>query len=86
MKLFVTTIVLAAFVAAPAFAGDDKPAAKVRAKRDPNEIVCKVQGTAAGIPQRVCITRAEWEKASARTRSEFMMTQRPMCGIAGGGC
>lgn len=85
MRYLVAAFALAALAAGPALAVEHSTAAS-KSKRDPNEVVCKVQGTAAGIPQRVCATRAEWERASARTRQEFMMTQRPMCGIASGGC
>ena len=83
MKLLIAAAALLALTAAPALAAEKTAAPAKGGKRDPNEMICKVQGTAAGIPQRVCTTRAEWEKASARTRSELMMTQRPMCGISG---
>jgi hypothetical protein len=83
MKRLIAALALTALAASPALAVDHSSA---RTKRDPNEVVCKVQGTAAGIPTRVCATRAEWEKASSRTRQELMLTQRPMCGTAAGVC
>lgn len=79
MKLLIAAASLFAMAAAPALAAESAQA-PVKSKRDPNEVICKVQSTTAGIPQRVCVTRAEWEKASSRTRQELMLTQRTFCG------
>jgi hypothetical protein len=78
VKLLIAASLLAV-AAAPALAAQNPPA-PAKSRRDPNEVICKLQSTTAGIPQRVCVTRAEWEKASSRTRQELMVTQRTFCG------
>lgn len=79
MKLLLAAAALAALVSTPALATEASPP-PVKGKKDPNEVVCKLQQTTAGIPQRVCATRRDWARENERTRQDLMMTQRPFCG------
>jgi hypothetical protein len=79
MKLMLAAAMLAALVSAPVLAAETGHS-QSKAKKDPNEIICKMQQTAAGIPQRVCTTRREWARDNERTRQEMMTTQRGFCG------
>lgn len=80
MKLLIVALTLAACAAAPVLAAETSSAAPNRAKRDPNEVICKVQTSTSGHPERICVTRSEWDKAAIRTRQEMMLTQRGFCG------
>jgi opacity protein-like surface antigen len=79
MKMMLAVAALAVLASAPALAAEPA-SAQSKGKKDPNEVICKMQQTAAGIPQRVCATRKAWDRENERTRQEMMMTQRGFCG------
>ena len=68
MREICTSLLLAAFLSAPAIAADT-PKDK---KRDPNKVICKVdKSTGSAISDRICKTRAEWDEEKFRTQ-EFL--------------
>ena len=79
MKTLLAAAVLATLVSAPVLAAETGQSPS-KPRKDPNEVICKMQQTTAGIPQRICATRQEWARDNERTRQEMMMTQRGFCG------
>lgn len=83
MKLLLA-VALAALASTPALAGQTSQA-QGQSRKDPDEVICKMQQTTAGIPQRICATRKQWARENERTRQEMMLNQRTFC-VGGSGC
>jgi hypothetical protein len=83
MKL-IFALAVAALACTPALAGETGPG-KGQSRKDPDEVICKVQQTTAGIPQRICATRKAWARENERTRQDMMLNQRAFC-VGGSAC
>jgi hypothetical protein len=60
--------------------GQDLPGASRWSTSSNDKLVCKMQLTVSGIPQKVCATKAAWEAENTRTRQDMMVKQRGFCG------